>query len=86
MVRLTKKGQAGISGKVTSIIVGVILVVILITMAPTLWGVLNTSLTNENLTSIPFLGSMTGLIGLIFGVVIFLGAIFAMFKLMANKR
>jgi len=86
MVRLNKKGQAGISSKVTSIIVGVILVVILVSMAPTLWTTLNTSLTNENLTAIPFLGSMTGLIGLIFGVVIFLGAIFAMFKLMSGAK
>jgi len=85
-MKLSKKGQAGISGQVTGIIVGIVLVVILISMAPELWTVLNTSLTNENLSSIPFLGSLTGLIGLIFGVVIFLGAIYAMFKLMSNKR
>jgi hypothetical protein len=85
-MRLNKKGQAGMSTQVKGIITGIILVVILISMAPSLWGVLNTSLSNENLTSIPFLGSMGSLIGLIFGVVIFLGAIFAMFKLMGNKR
>jgi len=86
MVRLNKKGQAGIQSKVTAIIVGVVLVVILISMAPELWSVLNTSLTDGNLTDIPFLGSMTGLIGLIFGVVIFLGAIYAMFKLMSGSK
>jgi len=86
MTKLSKKGQAGISSKVTGIILGVVLVVVLISMAPELWTVLNASLTNENLTSIPFLGSLTGIIGLIFGVVVFLGAIYAMFKLMSNQR
>jgi hypothetical protein len=85
-MKLSKKGQAGISTQVTGIIVGIVLIVILISMAPELWTVLNNALTNENLTDIPFLGSLTGLIGLIFGVVIFLGAIYAMFKLMSKKR
>lgn len=86
MMKLSKKGQSGISNKVTGIILGVVLVVVLISMAPELWSVLNTALTNENLTSIPFLGSLTGLIGLIFGVVIFLGAIYAMFRLMSGSQ
>lgn len=85
-MKLSKKGQSGIGGKVTAIITGVILVVVLISMAPSLWTVLNSALTNENLTAIPFLGSMGGLIGLIFGVVIFLGAIYAMFKLFTGSK
>jgi len=55
-------------------------------MAPALYTQLSTALANETLATIPFLGSMSGLIGLIFGVVIFLGAIYAMFKLMGSKR
>lgn len=85
-MKLSKKGQAGISNKVTGIILGVVLVVVLISMAPELWSVLDTALSDGNLTAIPFLGSLTGVIGIIFGVVIFLGAIYAMFKLMSNQR
>ena len=86
MTKLSKKGQAGISSKVTGIILGVVLVVVLISMAPELWSVLDDALSNNTLTSIPFLGSLTGIIGLIFGVVIFLGSIYAMFRLMSNNR
>jgi len=85
-MKLDKKGQASIGNKVTGIILGVVSVVVLVSMAPTLWTQLDTALSNENLTSVPFLGTMGGILGLIFGVVIFIGALYAMFKLMSNQR
>ena len=89
-MKLNKKGQMGnIKTKVTGLIVGVILVVVLVTIAPTLWTQLSTSSDALARTTIPFaqmFNSTAGVVGLVFGVVLLLGALVALFGLVGNKR
>jgi len=89
-MKLNKKGQMGaIKGKVVGLIVGVILVVILVTIAPTLWTTLSTSLDSLAGSTIPFAGmfnSTSGVVGLVFGVVILIGSLVALFSLVGKGR
>ena len=84
-MKLEKKGQAGIGRQVTGVIIGVVSVVILVSIAPELWTVLDAALTNISGASIPFISNMTGIIGLLFGVAILLGAIYGVMKLLQKR-
>ena len=85
-MKMEKKGQASISRQVTGVIIGVVSVVILVSMAPELWTVLDDALGNISTANIPFISNMTGLIGLLFGVSILLGAIYGIMKLVQTRR
>ena len=85
-MKMQKKGQASISRQVTGVIIGVVSVVILVSMAPELWTVLDTALDNISTANIPFISNMTGIIGLLFGVSILLGAIYGIMKLVQTRR
>ena len=84
-MKLQKKGQAGIGRQVTGVIIGVISVVILVSVAPELWTVLDNALTNISAANIPFISNMTGIIGLLFGVAILLGAIYGIMRLLQRR-
>ena len=88
---LSKKGNVGsIKTQTLAVVLGVISVVILVAIAPELWTVLNTAFGNETDgiigADIPFISGLTGVLGLLFGVVIFLGAVYGMFKMFSSKR
>jgi phage-related minor tail protein len=79
-MRLNKRGQRSVDGKVVGLIVGVIGVVIFLTAAPTLWTILDTALTQISTAGIPLVSGMTDILGLVFGAVILLGGLFYLFK------
>lgn len=83
---LSKKGQAGVGGKTVAVIVGVISVVILFAAAPELWTVLDDAIGNITAADIPLVSGMGGIIGLIFGAAILLGALYGLFRLIGNRR
>lgn len=89
-MRLNKKGNvSGIQGKTLGIIIGVLTVVILVTMAPALWTSLSSSLDNLAGSTIPFaslFNSTSGIVGLVFGVVILLGSIGALFVMLSKSK
>ena len=88
-MKLSKRGQASIKGKTLAIIVGVLTVVILVTMAPSLWTSMSTALDSLAGSTIPFaslFNSTSGIVGLVFGAVILLGSIGALFVMLGNKR
>lgn len=86
-MQLSKKGSVGnIQNQTLGVVLGIVSVVILVSIAPELYTVLSTALDNISGENIPFVSGLTGIIGLIFGVVIFLGALYGMFKMFQNKR
>lgn len=86
-MQLNKKGNVGSIQKQTlGVVLGVVGVVILVAMAPELWTVLDGALTDIGTADIPFISSLSGILGLIFGVVIFLAALYGMFRLFGNQR
>jgi phage-related minor tail protein len=86
-MQLSKKGNVGgIQSQTLAVILGVIGVVILVAVAPELWTVLDDALADIGTADIPFISSLSGVLGLIFGVVIFLGALYGMFKLFQKRR
>jgi len=89
-MKLNKKGNMGaIQGKTLGIIVGVLTVVILVTIAPSLWTQLSTSLDSLAGSTIPFaslFNSTSGIVGLVFGVVILMGSIGALFIMLGRSK
>jgi len=86
-MKLSKKGQSNAIGKqVLGVVLGVVSIVVLMTMAPELWTILDTAFTAIGTADIPFLSGLTGVLGLIFGVVLFLAALYGLFRMVSTRR
>lgn len=84
-MKLSKKGTVNIGNKTMTLIIGVIGIVILFAAAPELWTIFETSLDNISGANIPLVSSLTGIMGLVFGLVVLAGGLYGLFA-MVQKR